>query len=101
MTAQESHRLSAQSETMYPSAIGLQRGVGCVHRPLSHAKNYALPFWEGVFCVKHGPMIGGPETQVNFLGIDVGTGGTRAAVVEDGGRVVGAATSDPKDFAFP
>jgi xylulokinase len=38
---------------------------------------------------------------VNFLGIDVGTGGTRAVVVNDGGRVVAAATSDHKDFASP
>ena len=38
---------------------------------------------------------------MNFLGIDVGTGGTRAVVVNDGGRVVAAATSDHKDFASP
>jgi xylulokinase len=36
-----------------------------------------------------------------LLGIDVGTGGTRAIVVDDGGRIVGAATAEHVPFASP
>jgi xylulokinase len=36
-----------------------------------------------------------------FLGIDVGTGGTRALVIDEGGRVVAAATEEHRAFASP
>src|ERR1700675_3550673 len=36
-----------------------------------------------------------------FLGIDVGTGGTRALVIDEAGRVVASATEAHKDFASP
>lgn len=36
-----------------------------------------------------------------LLGIDVGTGGTRAIVIDPGGRVVASATADHRSFASP
>jgi xylulokinase len=36
-----------------------------------------------------------------FLGIDVGTGGTRALVIDEGGRVVASATEEHHAFASP
>jgi xylulokinase len=36
-----------------------------------------------------------------FLGIDVGTGGTRALVIDEGGRVVASATEEHQPFASP
>ncbi|HSZ63292.1 MAG TPA: xylulokinase [Terriglobales bacterium] len=36
-----------------------------------------------------------------FLGIDVGTGGTRALIIDVGGQVVASATEDHKAFASP
>jgi len=36
-----------------------------------------------------------------LLGIDVGTGGTRALVIDEAGRVVSAATEDHRPFASP
>jgi xylulokinase len=36
-----------------------------------------------------------------FLGIDVGTGGTRALVVDDAGRVIASATEEHRAFASP
>src|SRR5713226_701843 len=36
-----------------------------------------------------------------FLGIDVGTGGTRALIVDQGGRVVASATEEHQPFASP
>ncbi|MCV5233452.1 FGGY family carbohydrate kinase, partial [Escherichia coli] len=36
-----------------------------------------------------------------FLGIDVGTGGTRAVVVDEAGCVVTAATAEHAPFASP
>src|SRR5579871_3068498 len=38
---------------------------------------------------------------MNFLGIDVGTGGTRAVVIDSSGRVVAAAGSEHGAFASP
>ena len=38
---------------------------------------------------------------MKFLGIDVGTGGTRAVVVDEAGRVEAAATSEHEAFASP
>jgi xylulokinase len=35
------------------------------------------------------------------LGIDVGTGGTRALIVDDGGRIVSSATEEHEPFASP
>ncbi|HMT06539.1 MAG TPA: xylulokinase [Pyrinomonadaceae bacterium] len=36
-----------------------------------------------------------------FLGLDIGTGGTRAVVIDDGGKVVGAATAEHEPFDSP
>jgi xylulokinase len=36
-----------------------------------------------------------------FLGIDVGTGGTRALVIDEGGRVIASATEEHRAFASP
>src|SRR5258708_28570750 len=36
-----------------------------------------------------------------FLGIDVGTGGTRALIIDQGGRVVASATEEHQPFASP
>src|SRR5579872_3119323 len=38
---------------------------------------------------------------MNFLGIDVGTGGTRAVVVSERGQVVAAAGAEHAHFASP
>ncbi len=38
---------------------------------------------------------------MKFLGIDVGTGGTRAVVVDEGGAVVASATAEHAPFASP
>lgn len=38
---------------------------------------------------------------MKLLGIDVGTGGTRAVVVDEGGRVVASATAEHAPFASP
>src|SRR5271157_416244 len=52
-------------------------------------------------------MPGGPGVQkcmggsINVLGIDVGTGGTRAIVVNEAGRIVGAGTEEHVPFASP
>lgn len=39
--------------------------------------------------------------SVNLLGIDVGTGGTRALLIDKTGRVVASATADHRPFASP
>jgi xylulokinase len=36
-----------------------------------------------------------------FLGIDVGTGGTRALVIDEGGRVIASSTEEHRAFASP
>ena len=38
---------------------------------------------------------------MNFLGIDVGTGGTRALLIDAPGRILGSATSEHAAFASP
>ena len=38
---------------------------------------------------------------MNFLGIDVGTGGTRALVMDERGDVIGSASSEHENFASP
>jgi xylulokinase len=38
---------------------------------------------------------------MNFLGIDVGTGGTRALVIDPAGRIIGSATTEHVPFATP
>ncbi|HEX7422309.1 MAG TPA: xylulokinase [Terriglobales bacterium] len=38
---------------------------------------------------------------MSFLGIDVGTGGTRALVIDEAGRVVASATEEHRAFASP
>src|SRR5687768_4448421 len=38
---------------------------------------------------------------MHLLGIDVGTGGTRALVINEGGEVVGSATAEHAAFASP
>ena len=38
---------------------------------------------------------------MKLLGIDVGTGGTRAIVIDDAGKVIASATSDHQPFASP
>lgn len=38
---------------------------------------------------------------MNFLGIDVGTGGSRAVVIDEGGAVVASATAEHENFASP
>ena len=38
---------------------------------------------------------------MNFLGIDVGTGGSRAVLVDESGRLVGAATVEHEPFTSP
>jgi xylulokinase len=38
---------------------------------------------------------------MNFLGIDVGTGGTRALVIDPAGRILGSATTEHVPFATP
>jgi xylulokinase len=38
---------------------------------------------------------------MSFLGIDVGTGGTRALVIDEAGRVIASATEEHRDFASP
>ena len=39
--------------------------------------------------------------SLNLLGIDVGTGGTRALLIEETGRVMASATADHRPFASP
>jgi len=39
--------------------------------------------------------------MAHLLGIDVGTGGTRALVIDEHGRIVASATSDHAPFASP
>lgn len=41
------------------------------------------------------------EASISVLGLDVGTGGTRAVVVDDGGRVLAAATAEHAPFTSP
>ena len=36
-----------------------------------------------------------------FLGIDVGTGGTRALIISESGAVIGSATEEHEPFASP
>ena len=38
---------------------------------------------------------------MNYLGIDVGTGGTRALIMDERGNVVGSASSEHENFASP
>lgn len=38
---------------------------------------------------------------MNYLGIDVGTGGTRALVMDERGNVIGSASSEHENFASP
>src|SRR5271168_2855301 len=38
---------------------------------------------------------------MSFLGIDVGTGGTRALVIDEAGRVIASATEEHQAFASP
>ena len=39
--------------------------------------------------------------RMHVLGIDVGTGGTRAVIINEAGRVVAAATEEHEHFASP
>jgi len=39
--------------------------------------------------------------EIYFLGVDVGTGGTRALVLDDRGRVISSATEDHRPFVSP
>ena len=48
--------------------------------------------------VPHGNTRGG---SIYVLGIDVGTGGTRAVIIDQGGLLVSAATEDHQPFASP
>ena len=41
------------------------------------------------------------EATIHFLGVDVGTGGTRALVIDEQGRVVASATEEHAPFASP
>ncbi|HWO39232.1 MAG TPA: FGGY family carbohydrate kinase, partial [Candidatus Acidoferrum sp.] len=41
------------------------------------------------------------QVEMHLLGIDVGTGGTRALIIDAGGRVVASATQDHQAFASP
>lgn len=41
------------------------------------------------------------EIQMHFLGIDVGTGGTRALILDEAGRVAASATEEHQPFASP
>src|SRR5436305_9819258 len=41
------------------------------------------------------------EVSQNLLGIDVGTGGTRALLIDGEGRIVGSATAEHAPFASP
>src|SRR5437588_11055366 len=41
------------------------------------------------------------EMPSKLLGIDVGTGGTRAVLLDEAGRVVGAATAEHAEMASP
>lgn len=41
------------------------------------------------------------DTTIYFLGIDVGTGGTRALIIDEQGRVVASATEEHAPFASP
>ena len=38
---------------------------------------------------------------MSFLGIDVGTGGTRALIIDEAGHVIASATEEHRDFASP
>jgi xylulokinase len=42
-----------------------------------------------------------PNNGTRLLGVDVGTGGTRAVLIDEAGRVTGAATSEHAPFATP
>src|ERR1700746_2081016 len=42
-----------------------------------------------------------PRMSRKLLGIDVGTGGTRAVLLDDAGRVLGAATAEHAEMASP
>ena len=41
------------------------------------------------------------EGLIHVLGIDVGTGGTRAIIIDQSGRLVSSATADHQPFASP
>jgi xylulokinase len=41
------------------------------------------------------------DSGMYFLGIDVGTGGTRALVIDEGGHVISSATEEHQPFASP
>jgi xylulokinase len=41
------------------------------------------------------------DTTIHFLGIDVGTGGTRALIIDEQGRVIASATEEHAPFASP
>jgi len=45
--------------------------------------------------------LGGRRFHIHFLGIDVGTGGTRALVMDEAGRVVGSGSEEHQPFASP
>jgi xylulokinase len=49
----------------------------------------------------HTPNLGTPEVIILLLGLDVGTGGSRAIVVDASGRVRGAATAPHDPFVSP
>src|SRR5271155_5566578 len=39
--------------------------------------------------------------QKHVMGIDVGTGGTRAVIMDENGRIIASATADHEPFASP
>src|SRR5271155_498087 len=39
--------------------------------------------------------------QKHVMGIDVGTGGTRAVIMDENGRIIASATEDHEPFASP
>lgn len=44
---------------------------------------------------------GHPEGHIKLLGIDVGTGGTRALIVDGDGRVLAVGVEEHRPFASP
>lgn len=41
------------------------------------------------------------QLEMKFLGIDIGTGGSRAVVIDENGKIVASATAPHEDFASP
>src|SRR5512139_2385659 len=73
----------------------------CVWRSTFCVLRSAFCVLRSAFCVLRSLLLQGRLSPMYLLGIDVGTGGTRALIIDTDGRIVSSATDEHVPFASP